>query len=132
MKKSEVPQDNSKTYGGHTRVLYAKNDDGHYESVESSGWESEEYATMMAVEELNQLTAEAKRRVQAGESSPLEYHMYNKRLDVVSLSQATGFFQWRIKRHLQPQKFNKLSAKTLSLYADIMGISIDDLKTCPN
>ncbi len=131
MKKSDVPQDNSKTYGGHTRILYAKNDSGGYETVESSGWESEEFATMMAVAELNQLTESAKQRVLRGQSSPLEYHMYSKRLDLTSLSQATGYFQWRIKRHLRPNIFNRLSDKKLAPYAEVMGISVDQLKSVP-
>lgn len=131
MKKSEVPQDKSTTYGGHTKMVYAQNEAGNYETVESSGWESEEFATLMAVEELNHLTEQAKKRVQSGQSSPLEYHMYSKRLDLVSLAQATGFFQWRIKRHLQPKIFSKLNQKQLSTYADVMGISVDTLKSLP-
>ena len=131
MKKSEVPQDNSKTYGGHTRILYVKDEQGTYGTAESSGWESEEYATLMAVKELDELTAAGKRRVQAGESSPLEYHMYKKRLDLTSLAQATGYFQWQIKRHLRPEIFSKLSDKKLARYADVMGISIDELKSLP-
>ncbi len=131
MDKSDVPQDDSQTYGGHRKVLYAKNKAGAYETVCSSGWKSEEYVTMMAVDELSDLADQAKKRVLAGQTSPLEYHMYAKRLDLISLSQATGYYKWRIKRHLNPDIFSQLSDKQLARYADVMGISVSDLKTKP-
>ncbi len=131
MDKLDVPQDDSQTYGGHSKVLYAKNKAGDYETVCSTGWESEEYVTMMAVDELNDLARQAKERVLNDETSPLEYHMYANRLDLISLSQATGYFKWRIKRHLRPGVFTKLSHKQLVRYAHVMGISVDDLKRKP-
>ena len=131
MDKSDVPQDNSQTYSGHKKVLFAKNSSGAYESVCSSGWESEEFVTMMAVDELIELTEKAKIRVLANESSPLEYHMYSKRLDLISLSQASGYYKWRIRRHFRPEVFRNLTDKQLQRYADVMGISINDLKSIP-
>jgi hypothetical protein len=132
MKKEEVPQDISRTYGGHRKVIYALNDGGDYETVESSGWETEEFVTLMAVEELRQLAADAYQRAQKGISSPLEYHMYSKRLDVAGLAQASGFFQWQIRRHLKPRVFAGLSQARLNRYCEVLGVAISDLKTLPD
>ena len=132
MKKEDVPQDNATTYSGHKKVIYATNNDGGYEKVESSGWESEEFVTLMAVEDLNKLAGEAYQRVQAGLSSPLEYHMYKKRQDVLGLSQATGFFQWQIRRHLKPKVFLTLKQKKLQIYSDALGINIAELQAIPD
>ena len=86
----------------------------------------------MAVEDLNKLAGEAYQRVQAGLSSPLEYHMYKKRQDVLGLSQATGFFQWQIRRHLKPRVFSKLKQKKLQIYSDALGVNISELQAIPD
>lgn len=131
MKKDCVPQDNNRTYGGHNKVLYAVNTAGEYEQVKSSGWETEELATLMAVEELNEQTLAAYQRVRQGLSSPLEYQMCSKRLDLLGLAQATGFFQWQIKRHFKPSIFAKLSRKTTEKYLDALGLTEAELNYIP-
>ncbi len=131
MKIDNVPQDDNKTYGGYKRIIYAVDDDSCYEKVESSGWEAEEFATLMAVDDFREQTLAAFERCRQGVSSPLEYHMYNNRLDLLSLSQASGFFQWTIRRHLRPKVFKKLSRKTLSRYQHIFDIDFQSLTTIP-
>ena len=132
MKKESVPQDNSRTYSGHKKVIYATNKEGSYEQVESSGWEPEEFVTLMAINDLKRQTTEAYQRVSTGERSPLEFHMYNKRLDISGLAQASGFFQWQVKRHLKPKVFSNLPKEKLLNYCDILGITLEELKTIPD
>jgi len=131
MKAQEVPQDNNSIYEGEKRALYAVRDDGEYGVVASSGWEVEEEATHQAVLELQRLADEAYEACEKNEVSPLAFHMYDKRLDMLSLSQATGLFQWRIRRHLKPAIFTRLSDKLLARYAEVMGISVAELKKLP-
>lgn len=131
MKKEDVPQDNSRSYGGYKKVIYATTNSGKYEKTSSTGWDAEEYVTLMAVKELETQTRAAYKRLQNGEASPLEYHMYNNRMDLLSLSQATGLFQWRIKRHFKPSIFTKLSPKITSRYIEALGITETEFKTIP-
>jgi hypothetical protein len=131
MKKQDVPQDNSPTYGGHKKVIYATNDAGQYETVGSSGWETEQFATSMAVDAINELALAAYWRGQQGLSSPLEYHMYAKRFDIAGLSQATGLFQWQIKRHIKPAIFARLSSKKRLRYLDVLQLTATELQTLP-
>ena len=123
---NEIPQDDSKIFRGHCKVVYATKN-GNYQTATTNGWEMEEFATEQAVEELNQLTNEALDAVKRGEKSPLFYHMYCYRFDLPSLAQATGFWQWQIKRHFKPSVFAKLSDKMLSRYAEVFGIKIMEL-----
>jgi len=132
MRENEVPQDDSAIYNGQKRAVYATTQDGEYSVVASSGWEAEEEATRQAVEELERLAQEAYEACEAGEVSPLMFHMYDKRLDLLSLSQATGLFQWRIKRHFRPSVFKKLSEKLLLRYADVMGLSLESIQKLPH
>jgi len=131
MKKEHVPQDQSKTYAGHQKVIYAVNQQGRYETVESSGWEPEELVTLAAVEDLNELTKESRKKVEQGVSSTLEYFMYSRRFDITGLAQASGFFEWQVKRHLTPTLFKGLSLKKKLKYADALGISVEELSYLP-
>ena len=127
MEINDIPQDNSKIFRGQRKVVYPP-EKGTYQTATSNGWETEEFATEQAVEELNQLTAEALDTVKRGEKSPLFYYMYRYRFDLPSLAQATGFWQWQIKRHFKPSVFAKLSDKVLSRYAEVFGVAISTLK----
>ncbi|EWH10600.1 hypothetical protein DS2_07203 [Catenovulum agarivorans DS-2] len=132
MKLDEVPQDDSPTYSGHKKLLYAVDEKGHYHKVQSSGWDVESFATKLAVDDLNQQTLDAYQDAKAGLVSPLAYHMLKARLDITSLAQATGKFEWQIKRHLKPKIFAKLSDQKLQTYADIINISLEKLKSLPS
>ena len=128
MLDSEVPQEGNSTLGGHRKAMYARGADGKLHIVQSAGWEVEEIVTKQAVDDLLRLTEEARQSVLAGLTSPLEYHMYRVRMDVPLLSQASGIWQWRIRRHFRPAVFAGLSASLLTTYADAMGMTVDQLK----
>ena len=123
----DIPQDNSKIFRGQKKIIYATRN-GNYESGTTSGWDDEEFATQQAVEELNQQTEQALQAVKNGEKSPLYYLMYKYRFDEQSLAQATGFWQWQIRRHCKPEVWVKLSEKKLENYAGVFGVDIKELK----
>lgn len=131
MKLDEVPQDNSKTYSGHRKLLYARSNDTGYTPVQSSGWNIEEAATQDAVDYYEKLAAEAAKSVSAGEYSPLFYHMYKKRMDLPLLAQTSGYYQWQIKRHFKPAIFAKLNDAKLTRYCEVLDISLTDIKLLP-
>jgi len=131
MKQTDVPQDKIKTLRGLRKAMYATNSDGKYTVVPSDGWEAEELVLDQAIEEFDRQTNEALTRCRAGESSTLEYHMYNKRMDITVLAQSTGYFRWQVKRHLQPRVFNNLSSKKLAVYSDALGLSASELTSLP-
>ncbi len=114
--------------GGHRKAVYAVGPDGRYTVVPSSGWEAEETVTLQAVEQFRRLQEEAHRRALEGAASPLEFHMYRSRMDLELLSQTTGLWRWRIRRHFRPQVFARLKPALLARYADALGISVDALQ----
>jgi hypothetical protein len=131
MDKQSVPQDQSTTYEGLKRLVYAVDEDGKYIGVTSSGWEVESFSTELAVAEMNRQRDDAWRRARAGLTSPLEYHMFRNRMDFDTLAMTTGLWRWRIRRHFKPQVFAKLDDAMLSRYASVMGISVQSLKQLP-
>ncbi|NJD24808.1 MAG: hypothetical protein FIB06_05325 [Betaproteobacteria bacterium] len=128
MRDADVPQEGNRTLAGHRKAVYARGSDGRLAIVASAGWEVEEIVTRQAVEDLERLAADARARVLAGEASPLEFHMHRQRMDVPLLAQATGLWQWRIRRHFRPAVFTRLAPALLARYADALGMSVDALR----
>jgi len=127
MREREVPQEGNRSLAGHRKAVYAVADDGKLRLVPSRGWEVEEIVTRQAVEDLERRAEEARARVLAGQSSPLEYHMYRARMDLELLSQTTGLWRWRVRRHLRPAAFARLPPALRRRYAEALGVSVEAL-----
>jgi hypothetical protein len=52
-------------------------------------------------------------------------------MDVALLSQVSGIWQWRIRRHFNPQRFAQLSPRLLARYAEALGLTPEQLQTRP-
>lgn len=131
MKTDEVPQDNNRTLGGETKAVYAKDADGRYNPVASSGWQVEEVVTGYALDQFKQAVSAARERCRAGRSAVLEYHMYAARMDVQTLAETTGLAQWRVRRHMRPRVFARLKPALKQRYARALGLSLAQLDTLP-
>ena len=128
MRERDVPQEGNRTLAGHRKAVYAIADDGKLRLVPTHGWEVEEIVTRQAVEDLERRAMQARARARAGESSPLEYHMYRARMDVELLSQTSGVWRWRVRRHLKPAAFARLPLALKTRYADALGITPEALE----
>ena len=127
MREREVPQEGNRSLAGHRKAVSAVAEDGKLRLVPSRGWEVEEIVTRQAVEDLERRAEKARARVLAGESSPLEYHMYRARMDVELLSQTTGLWRWRVRRHLKPVVFQRLPLALKARYAEALGVAVEVL-----
>lgn len=124
-----MPQDNSHTYGGHRKLLYATDAAGDIVGVQSTGWEAETIATETALDLFVQQQQSAWQRAQRGETSALEYYMVYRRMDMPLLAQVTGLFQWRIRRHFRPAVYVRLPDRLLLRYSEALGLPLAILKT---
>jgi hypothetical protein len=79
------------------------------------------------VQDLERLANEARERALAGLTSPLEVHMYRARMDLALLSQTTGLWRWRIRRHFRPAVFARLPLALRQRYAEALGLSLEAL-----
>ncbi|MEN8168258.1 MAG: hypothetical protein ABFR65_12395 [Pseudomonadota bacterium] len=131
MKIKDIPQDNNSSMQGETKLLYAKSDSGRIESARTSGWDAEEVVLEQAIDEIHRQAREAYARAAAGQTSTLEFHMYDQRMDLAMLAQAIGRFQWMVKRDFSPERFARLPAEKLERYADVLGLDRDTLKKLP-
>lgn len=128
MKLDDVPQDaESSSYAGHAKLLYAVDQQGHYQGAQSTGWDAESYATQQALAELELLEQQAMQAWRSDQLSVLPCLMYRYRMDELALAQVTGLWRWRIRRHFKPQIFACLSVKILARYAEAFGLPIEQL-----
>lgn len=129
MKKKDVPQDDENLFEGKFKVVkYAVDDDGKYGTVGSSGWEPENAVLNQAWDEIRKKVAETKTKIDAGELSPLAYHMEKNIMDVGMLSQYMDISKRKVNKHLKPSGFNDLDQKTLKRYAEVFDITVEELK----
>lgn len=130
MKTTDVPQDES-MLGEHRRACYAVDDNGDYVVVASKGWEVEVIVNAQAVDTIRQQIETVRLQVVGGELSPLAFHMERCMMDVGLLAANSGIWRWRVKRHLSPKIFSRLSDKVLQCYAGALGITIAALCEVP-
>ncbi len=126
-----VPQEGNATLAGHRKLMYARAADGRVVGVASAGWEAEEIVTLHAVDAIDAQADVALQLARQGLASPLEYWMHKRRMDVPLLAQTTGLWQWRVRRHLRPERFARLSAALLARYAQALGLTETELRSLP-
>jgi hypothetical protein len=126
-----VPQEGNATLGGHRKVMYARDAAGRIVLAPSQGWEAEEIVTQHAVSQLQAQALAARERVLAGQAAPLEFWMYERRMDLAQLAQSSGLWQWQVRRHLRPEVFARLSPRELDRYANALGIEAQALVRLP-
>ena len=117
MKISEVPQDDVKIMHGERKTMCAVDDQGRYTYASSRGWEAEEIVLKQVIDDFEEKAGDAASRVKRNETSPIEYFMYKKWMDPITLAQAMGLYRWQVRRHFKPDVFKKLNDKTLAEYA---------------
>jgi hypothetical protein len=127
IKHIDIPQEKNSAQDGVRKVMYAPNNSGKFKRFKYSS-SVEEFATKTAVHEYEILKKESLEKIRAGISSPIEFFMHKNRMDLPTLAAISGFFQFRVKRHLKAEIFQKLNDKILTKYADGFNISLKDLK----
>lgn len=128
MKKEDIPQDPSALRNVTKEVSYAVDENGNYVTELSAGWDVKIKALDVAWSDIEKKVADARQKVLNNEASPLLYFMELKLMDIQILSAYTGFWKWRIRRHLKPLVFEKLSAKKLQKYATAFDVTVEALK----
>ena len=126
MKETELPQEKG-ALQDFTELCYVTDDEGNYTTLSSSGWEVKSIALEASLSRLQEQIDQAKADVLAGSKSPIVYYMLLNRMDWAVLADAMHRWQWVIKRHAKPSVFKKLSDKTLQQYAEVFGITVEEL-----
>ena len=130
MKVKEVPQDLKFFKDSVVRdVAYAVDDEGNYTPVISEGWEVKHDALDITWHNINEKCEAIRLKVLAGELSPLAYHLEKNIMNISLFAKYTGQNTRKVKKHLHPEHFKALNDKILNKYAEVLRISVEELKT---
>ena len=128
MENNQNPGFKNKDFGQSKELFYYYQDGGAFDK--KIGFHSEDDAMILqqAWDLFQERIEEARKRMQAGEISPIAYYMEKNLLDPLNLSMVAGISIWRVKRHFKPRIFQRLNEKTLKKYATTFNINIEQLK----
>ncbi len=71
---------------------------------------------------------EVKQKVLAGLISPVAFFMEKNLMEVPMLAAYMEMWKFTVRRHFKPKVFNKLKPEILQKYADVFGISVEELR----
>ncbi len=128
MKKTDVPQDDANMMQGKFREpVYVLDDNGNYTTVRSVGWDPKNEVMQDAWDNINEKVKLAREKVLAGKVSPIAYYIEKNIMDVRLVASYMGIWRWKVKRHMKPSVFRKLDYDILEKYAEVFGVSIEQL-----
>lgn len=128
MKQDKVPQDKENLNEGKlAKLYYATDENGHYVKVNSVGWEPETVAMRQAWEIVDKDVEEARKKVIQGKASPILYFMKKNIMTVPLVASYMGTIGLRVRLHMLPFFFNRLSRKTKEKYAFTFRVTVNEL-----
>lgn len=68
-----------------------------------------------------------RQQIAAGMLSPIAYHMERCLMELPILASYMKLTRWRVRRHLKPSGYNKLTTELRSKYAAVFGIPVNEL-----
>lgn len=130
MHKKDVPQDGG-VIDPMQIPIYALDDDGQFVTIPSVGWEVSNSCGIQAAEEVRFRIKSGMEAVKRGRLSPLGVHMIAHELTPAQLSKVSGVGWLKVRLHLRPWFFNRMSAADAKLYEEALGIAPSKLRDFP-
>lgn len=128
MKQADLPQDPGPLESCTRELGYVVDETGTYQTGKSKGWKVKVDALGVAWNDISNRTRNAFSLYKEGSASPILYYMELNVMEPGILASYAGLWTWQVKRHMKPAVFSKLSEKRIKKYAEIFGISTDELK----
>ena len=129
MKAKEVPQDDADMMRGIFREpVYSVDEKGNYTTVRSVGWDPKNEVMQQAWDNINEKIEAVRQKVLTGKLSPIAFYMEKQIMDTGLLAKYMGLWRWKVKRHLKPKYFKRLSDDILQRYAEIFDLTSAELK----
>lgn len=125
-----MPQDKC-LFGDQREICYAVDEEGRYVLVESAGWEPANVANIEAWKSIDSDVEAVASGVRAGKLSPLAWHMARNQMDAGMLSAYAGISRWRVRRHMRPGPFRRMSLALAARYAAVLRVSPEELGAVP-
>jgi hypothetical protein len=108
-------------------ILYVEKEDGQYGPVQTGSYISANYLDDFFYKRKN-LEAALIRKVQTDEISPIHYFMILEDLTLSELASRAGIWKWKVKRHLKPSFFHKISCREMNRYSAVFNVNADEIR----
>jgi hypothetical protein len=128
MENDQNPVYKDERYGRYREMMYKYDEQGNFAKDVGYHPEQDRLVLQQAWDLFGERAEEARKKVLEGKASPVLYYMEKTMLTPLDLSMHAGISLWRVKRHLKPGVFAKLSEKILNKYATAFNITVDQLK----
>ena len=117
--------------GNRHEICYAVDEQGRYVLSPSRGWEPKNVANQQAWELIREEVEATLAKIRAGKLSPLAYHMVRNQMSVGLLAKYVPNGRLRVRWHLRPAVFERLTPQELKPYADLFEVQPEALKKVP-
>ncbi len=117
MKEKEARID----YKKHQLVLYVEKKDGSYGPVKTGSYITKNYLDDFWFKRRN-LEREYMDKVKSGEISPIAYYMILEDLTLSELASRVKMPDRKVKKHLEPGHFGKLTIEELKRYCEVFNV----------
>ncbi len=107
-------------------ILYVEKENGTYGPIQTGSYINKNYIDDYFLKRKN-LEASLQEQVKRNEISPVKFFMVFEDLTLSELSARTKIPTRKVRKHLLPVHFNKISDDLLNRYAIVFNISVDQL-----
>ncbi|MEI6883219.1 MAG: hypothetical protein WCO02_01925 [Bacteroidota bacterium] len=107
-------------------ILYVEKEDGKYEAIQTGSYLSANYLDDYFLKR-NNLEKALRERIERGEINALEYYMVLEDLTLSELAARVGLMKWRVRKHLKPGNFSKISQAMLMKYSKVFNVPADEI-----
>jgi hypothetical protein len=112
-------------------ILYVEKEDGTYGPVQTGSYITANYLDDYFLKRQN-LEKMLKERIRKREINPIGYYMILGDLTLSELASRVGALQWRVKRHLDPERFETIPPRWLRKYARVFNVDAEELVQLAN
>ncbi len=113
-------------------LCYAVDNRGRYVLAPSAGWTPKNIANEQAWRLIHRQISDTIRKIKAGKLSPLAFHMVRHQMTPGLLAKYVGINRLRIRRHLKPSGFRRLTDELRRRYADVFDVPAHLLEAVPD
>lgn len=112
-------------------ILYVEKEDGSYGPMQTGSYLTKNYIDDY-YEKRQRLEAGLREQVRKREISPVAYYMTLVDLSLAETAMRIGISQRKVKKHMKPENFAKISPAVLEKYAEVFNVAVNTLTELPN
>lgn len=122
MKEKEARVD----YKKHQLVLYVEKRDGSYGPMQTGSYITKNFVSDYWLKKKH-LHEECIEKIKNSEMSPIHYYMLMEELSISELASRTKMSKGKVKKHLTPKHFGKVTLDELQRYSYVFNVPLNNL-----